>query len=45
MGQIAAQVFLEQIKDKNKSVQVEKKVVLMPELYERETSIKKGSIK
>ena len=44
MGQIAAQVFLEQIKDNNKSVRVEKKVVLMPELYERETSLKKGSI-
>lgn len=44
MGQIAAQVFLEQIKDNNKSVRVEKKVVLMPELYERETSQKKGSI-
>ncbi|MFD2825396.1 LacI family DNA-binding transcriptional regulator [Leeuwenhoekiella polynyae] len=43
MGQIAAQVFLEQIKEKNKSVQVEKRVVLMPELYERETSLKKGS--
>ncbi|MGO4912092.1 LacI family DNA-binding transcriptional regulator [Leeuwenhoekiella sp. W20_SRS_FM14] len=42
MGQIAAQVFLEQINEQSKSLKVEKKVVLMPELYERETSLKKG---
>ena len=43
MGQIAAQVFLEQISDVKKNVQVEKKVVLSPELYTRDTSSKKGS--
>ncbi|HAX14622.1 MAG: LacI family DNA-binding transcriptional regulator [Bacteroidota bacterium] len=43
MGQIAAQVFLEQITDVKKNFRVEKKVVLSPELYTRDTSIKKGS--
>ena len=42
MGKIAAQVFLEQVNNNSSSVQVEKKVVLKPELYERSTSLKKG---
>ena len=45
MGQIAAQVFLEQITDVKKNFRVEKKVVLSPELYTRDTSIKKGSLR
>ncbi|TQI69316.1 LacI family transcriptional regulator [Gramella sp. Hel_I_59] len=37
MGKIAAQVFLEQVKEK-KNLSIEKKVVLPPELFIRETS-------
>ena len=37
MGKIAAQVFLEQVKEK-KNISIEKKVVLPPELFIRETS-------
>lgn len=37
MGKIAAQVFLEQVKG-NKSLSIEKKVVLTPELFVRESS-------
>ena len=40
MGKIAAQVFLEQVKEK-KSVSIEKKVVLPPELFIRESSNRK----
>ena len=45
MGQIAAQVFLEQIENKNQNVKTEKQVVLTPELYIRSTSTKKGTTK
>lgn len=40
MGKIAAQVFLEQVKEK-KSLSIEKKVVLPPELFIRESSNRK----
>lgn len=40
MGKIAAQVFLEQVKEK-KSLSIEKKVVLPPELFIRESSSRK----
>src|SRR5690606_31858272 len=40
MGEIAAQVFLEQINNKQKVVSVEKKVVLAPELIIRKSSDK-----
>jgi len=40
MGEIAAQVFLEQINDQQKVVSVEKKVVLAPELIIRKSSDK-----
>ncbi|MCB0423351.1 MAG: LacI family DNA-binding transcriptional regulator [Mangrovimonas sp.] len=44
MGQIAAQVFLEQING-NQSLSIEKKVVLAPELYIRKSSNKEKNLK
>lgn len=41
MGKIAAQVFLEQISD-DRSISIEKKVVLSPELFIRKSSLRKG---
>jgi len=45
MGEIAAQVFLEQINDSQQVLSVEKKVVLAPELIVRKSSDKKSLLK
>ena len=44
MGEIAAQVFLEQIDNEQHVLSVEKRVVLAPELIVRRSSDKKGSL-